>query len=40
VKRILAIVAIVAGQIATELAHPVQCLLIDPARLQIKRRKS
>ncbi|MDR5741270.1 MULTISPECIES: hypothetical protein [unclassified Caballeronia] len=39
-KRMLAIVALVAGGMATELAHPVHCLLIHPARLQIKRKRS
>jgi hypothetical protein len=36
----LAIVAFVAGGLAAELAHPVQCLLVSSARVQIKRKKS
>jgi hypothetical protein len=36
---LLSIVAFLAGGIAAELAHPVQCLLIDAARVQVKRNK-
>ncbi len=39
VKRMLAIVAFLAGGLAAELAHPVQCLLLTPARVQFKRKK-
>jgi hypothetical protein len=38
-RRILAIVAFLAGGITTEMAHPVQCELVNASRMQIKRRK-
>jgi hypothetical protein len=38
-KRLLAIVAFLAGGLANELAHPAQCLLIDAKPVQIKRKK-
>ncbi|WP_167351015.1 hypothetical protein [Caballeronia cordobensis] len=38
-KRILAVLAFLAGGIATELAHPVQCLLVSPGRVQLKRQR-
>ncbi|HZZ10083.1 MAG TPA: hypothetical protein VFE79_05285 [Paraburkholderia sp.] len=39
-KRILAILAFMAGGVAAELAHPVQCSLINASRVQVKRQKS
>jgi hypothetical protein len=39
-KRMLAIVAFLAGGLTNELAHPVQCLLIAATPVQLKRRKS
>jgi hypothetical protein len=38
-KRVLAVLAILIGGIATELAHPVQCLLVAPSRVQLKRQR-
>ncbi len=38
-RRFLAIVALLAGGIAAEIAHPVLCHLIAPARVQVKRRR-
>ncbi|MDR5754482.1 MULTISPECIES: hypothetical protein [unclassified Caballeronia] len=38
-RRLLSIVAFLAGGIAAELAHPVQCRLIDACRVQVKRNK-
>jgi hypothetical protein len=38
-KRLLAIVAFLAGGIAAEMAHPVQCLLVNASRTYVKRRK-
>ena len=38
-KRFLAIFLFVAGGFATELAHPVHCLLVPASRSQVKRRK-
>ncbi|WP_268761125.1 hypothetical protein [Burkholderia sp. Leaf177] len=38
-RRFLAIVAFLAGGIATEMAHPVQCELINASRMLVKRRK-
>ena len=37
-KRLFAIVLFVAGGFATELLHPVQCSLMQVARVQVKRR--
>lgn len=39
-SRLLAIFAFLAGGFAAELAHPVQCELLTPARVQVQRRKS
>jgi hypothetical protein len=38
-KRLLAIVAFLAGGVAAEIAHPVYCLLVPAIRVQVKRRK-
>ncbi|SAL14255.1 hypothetical protein AWB68_00236 [Caballeronia choica] len=38
-RRLLAIVAFLAGGIAAEMTHPVLCHLIVPARVQVKRRR-
>jgi hypothetical protein len=38
-KRLFAIVAFIAGGIAAEIAHPLQCSLIAASRPQEKRRK-
>ena len=38
-KRMLAVLAFLAGGIATEMAHPVQCLLVSPSRVQLKRQR-
>ncbi|WP_267929912.1 hypothetical protein [Paraburkholderia sp. ZP32-5] len=38
-RRLLAIVAFVAGGLAAELAHPLQCSLIQASGVQLKRRK-
>ncbi|SAK71294.1 hypothetical protein AWB75_03712 [Caballeronia catudaia] len=38
-KRMLAVLAFLAGGIATELAHPVQCLLVSASRVQLKRQR-
>jgi hypothetical protein len=38
-KQFFAVAAFLFGGIATELAHPVQCLAITPGRVQIKRKK-
>lgn len=38
-KRLLAILAFLAGGLATEIAHPVQCLLVNAARVRVKRQK-
>lgn len=38
-KRMLAMLAFLVGGIATEMAHPVQCLLISPSRMQLKRQR-
>ncbi|WP_301787004.1 hypothetical protein [Caballeronia sp. SEWSISQ10-4 2] len=38
-RRILAIIAFLAGGIAAEVTHPVLCHLIAPARVQTKRRR-
>lgn len=39
-KRLFAILAFVAGGLAAEMAHPVQCSLIHASKVQTKRRKS
>ncbi|MGF6773786.1 hypothetical protein P3T18_006300 [Paraburkholderia sp. GAS199] len=38
-KRFFAILAFMAGGLATELAHPLQCSLIGTGRVQMTRRK-
>ncbi|GAB5095573.1 hypothetical protein YK56LOC_12890 [Caballeronia sp. HLA56] len=38
-KQFFAVAAFLFGGIATELAHPVQCLSIATGRMQIKRKK-
>jgi hypothetical protein len=38
-KRLLAIVLFLAGGFATELAHPLQCTLVQASGAQLKRRK-
>jgi len=38
-RRLLAIVAFLAGGVAAELAHPIQCSLIHTSRVWVKRRK-
>ena len=38
-KRLLAIFAFMAGGLAAELAHPVQCLLLNTNRVQVRRQK-
>jgi hypothetical protein len=37
-RRLLAIVAFLAGGFAAEMAHPVQCSLVNASRVQVKRR--
>ncbi len=38
-RRLLAIVAFLAGGFAAEMAHPLQCSLVTASRVQVKRRK-
>lgn len=38
-KRLLAILAFVAGGLATEFAHPLQCTLVQSGGVRLKRRK-
>ncbi len=38
-RRLLAIVAFLAGGLAAEMAQPVNCLLLHASRVQVKRRK-
>ncbi len=38
-RKLLAIVAFVAGGFAAELVHPVNCELITASRTELKRRK-
>ena len=38
-KRLLAIVAFIAGGVAAEWAHPVQCSMLYASRVQVKRKK-
>ena len=38
-KRLLAIIAFVAGGVAAEWAHPVQCSMLYTSRVQVKRQK-
>jgi hypothetical protein len=37
-KRLFAILGFMAGGLAAELAHPVQCSLITASRVQVKRQ--
>ena len=38
-KRLLAMLALIAGGLATEAVYPLNCMLIDAARVQVKRRR-
>ncbi|WP_277621097.1 hypothetical protein [Paraburkholderia monticola] len=38
-KRLFAIALFVAGGFAAELAHPLQCTLIQASGVQLKRRR-
>jgi hypothetical protein len=38
-KRLLAIIAFIAGGMAAEVAHPVQCSMLCTGRVQVKRQK-
>jgi hypothetical protein len=38
-KRLLAMLAFVAGGLTAELAHPLQCSLVQASGVQLKRRK-
>ena len=38
-KRLMAILAFLAGGFATEMAHPVQCSLVNVNRVRVNRRK-
>jgi hypothetical protein len=38
-KRLLAILAFLAGGLAAEIAHPVHCSLVNVSRVRIKRRR-
>lgn len=38
-RRLMAVLAFVAGGLAAELAHPVHCSLIDVNRVRVNRRK-
>jgi hypothetical protein len=38
-RRLLAIVAFLAGGFAAEMAHPLQCSLMVASRVCVKRRK-
>ncbi len=38
-RRLLSIIAFVAGGLAAELVHPVQCSLLNSSRVQVKRQK-
>jgi hypothetical protein len=38
-KRLLAIIAFIAGGVAAEMAHPVHCSLLNASRVQVKRHK-
>ncbi|WP_277189669.1 hypothetical protein [Caballeronia sp. BR00000012568055] len=39
-KRMLTLAAFLFGGLATELAHPVQCLLLTPKTTPIKRKRT
>jgi hypothetical protein len=38
-KRLLALIAFIAGGVAAEMAHPVNCSLLTASRVQVKRHK-
>ncbi|MGV2292419.1 hypothetical protein AAHK20_27180 [Trinickia sp. YCB016] len=38
-KRLFAIAFLLAGGLAAEIAHPVQCTLITASRIRVKRQK-
>lgn len=38
-RRLMAILAFLAGGLAAEMAHPVHCTLVNVSRVRIKRRK-
>lgn len=38
-RRLLSILAFVAGGLAAEWAHPVQCSMLTSSRVQMKRQK-
>jgi hypothetical protein len=38
-RRLLAILAFLAGGLAVEIVHPLQCSLMQVSRVQVKRRK-
>lgn len=38
-RRLVAILAFLAGGLAAELAHPVQCSLVNVTRVRVNRRK-
>ena len=38
-RRLMTILAFLAGGLATELAHPVHCSLINVNRVRVNRRK-
>lgn len=38
-RRLLAMLALIAGGFATEVVYPLHCTLIDAARVQVKRRR-
>jgi hypothetical protein len=38
-KRLLAILAFLAGGLAAEIAHPVHCSLVNVTRVRVKRRR-
>lgn len=38
-KHLLAMLVFVAGGLATELVHTVQCSLINTSRVQVRRQK-
>jgi hypothetical protein len=39
-KRLLTLAAFLFGGLATELMHPVQCLLLTPAATAVKRKRT
>jgi hypothetical protein len=38
-RRLMAILAFLAGGLAAELAHPVHCSLVNVSPVRVKRRK-